>query len=153
MQNNPAYAQTMLQITAVTKLYTNSNGNVTAVTGSGTIFSRSFNGVATNTAYQTTEESLLYDYSNSYPNKTDFTSDFILKEYEIPMTKSYTLNKLYKNIPNKITSQSSLKDASGNLVSSTNFTANFILAYNNYNYLSEVNNPSISLNSELIYNK
>jgi hypothetical protein len=145
---------TSLRLKRVVYSYSYNNGNLTSVAGLGTSFSRVFNGSISKEFNTTLEESLLFNYTKGYSNKTDFSNAFILSEYNILFTLPYPLNKSYKNIPDKITRQSVEKDASGAPMFTNSETVNYIASYNKYGFLSNLNSiagPSSGLN--LIYNK
>lgn len=153
--SNNGLAVTTLTLKRLVSSYAYSNGNPISITGSGTRFTRQFNGVITGEFNNLLEESSTFDYTKGYANKTDFNNAFILNEYDLLSLLTYPLNKNNKNIPNKIIHQSVVKDiGGGNPFVLINETLNYTAAYNKYGFLSNINsNAGQSSGINLIYNK
>jgi hypothetical protein len=153
--SNNGLTFTNLTLKRMVSSYAYNNSNPISATGSGTRFTRQFNGFITGEFNDILEESSTFDYSKGYANKTDFSNAFILNEYNVLFLLTYPLNKNNKNIPNKIIHKSVVKDiGGGNPFVLINETLNYTAAYNKYGFLSNLNSnagPSSGLN--LIYNK
>jgi hypothetical protein len=143
-----------MQSSRLIAVFSVNNGNLTAVTATGTGFSRASNGITTQESNTLIDESINYEYTGSYANKTDFANAFILEEFEALFTLPYPLNSVYKNLPSKITREKVIRDAGGTPISANSESVTYTALFNSYGFLSNLNSAAgTGSGLNLSYNK
>jgi YD repeat-containing protein len=144
---------TSVELTKQVRNYTNANGNVASVIGSGTKLSRNFsstNGV-TYTSNTLFDEAITLAYNSSYSNKTDFKNIFILNELSVFFNSAYYANKNYQNFPSKISSQFTEKNAINNVITySSTYTNDYSYTYNSNGFVASIKQTNNFGNSTTI---
>jgi hypothetical protein len=156
--NVGGYITTSFELTKQVLNYSNANGNMASIMGSGTKLSRNFsstNGI-TYTSNTLLDESSTLAYTSSYANKTDFKNSFILNELGAFFNDTYYANKSYQNFPSKISSQYTEKNAVTNAITNSSSKANdYMYTYNSNGFIASIkqtNSLGNSTTTQYFYN-
>jgi hypothetical protein len=137
---NPGTVQTANLYSLYTADYTNADNNLTQIAKTTNTAGRYKQNAGVFTTTRRTEELYKYSYTNGYNNLVDFTNAVILSELDALFNTEYTLNKTYKNIPDKITYTMVTRDlVNGTIISSDNNTQNAVITFNDRGIISFVN--------------
>jgi len=87
------------------------------------------------------ELTIAFEYSKSYPNKTDFSNCAVLNELHLFAT-DMPFNKTYSVLPDKVNRVRTIKKKDGTVISTTNQTANLEFTFNSDGFLLTKRDPS-----------
>ncbi len=115
--------------------YTVTDGNFTNSVKTSNITGNGFQNGHWFSYTKTDEDTRTYEYTNLYPNKTDFSNTLYLNEQGF---LPFLLNKKYKNMPDRISWSFISKDQNGNTLTSSNGVNNYTLEFDSEGYLSTI---------------
>lgn len=138
--NPPGGVQTTNLYSTYIADYTNADNNLTQIAKTTNTAGRHKQNAGVFTTSRRTEEVYKYSYTNNYNNQLDFTNAVILSELDALFNTEYTLNKAYKNIPDKITYTMVTRDpVNGTIINSDNNTQTAVVTFNDRGIISFVN--------------
>jgi hypothetical protein len=119
--------------------YVNSGGNLISKDEHVTYpITTTQNGVTTLSG-GSSDQHLVFNYTKSFPNQTDFKNAFILNEY-MPYYEP-PLNSNYKNMINQCMISNTDRDLNGNIIFNANGVANMDRTYDSKGFLSTIQIP------------
>jgi hypothetical protein len=94
-----------------------------------------------------------YFYTKQYPNKTDFANAAILNEYNLIF--NYSINKNYKNLPERIAISEQRTDQNGTITYTSNSPGAVMnMNFNSYGFLESINtDPDPNRKSVFYYDR